>query len=155
MALSMADSEITVPVKRLHGNTDIPLPKYQSPGAVGMDIHAAVEDELCIRPGEIVSVPCGFAVAIPAGYEGQVRPRSGMAAKYGISIPNSPGTIDPDYRGEVKVLLTNHGSREFKVTRGMRIAQMLVLPVPRVSWEEVEELPATVRDSGGFGHTGE
>lgn len=151
----MTDSEITVPLKRIPGNSDIPLPAYQSAGAVGMDIHAAVENELFIQPGEIVSVPCGFAVAIPLGYEGQVRPRSGLAAKYGISISNSPGTIDPDYRGEVKVLLTNHGRHEFKVTRGMRIAQMLVLPVPRVSWEEVEELPVTVRDSGGFGHTGE
>jgi dUTP pyrophosphatase len=151
----MGDSEIDVPVMRLPGNFDLPLPQYQSADAVGMDLHAAVESELCILPGQVVSVPCGFAVAIPAGYEGQVRPRSGLAAQYGISIPNSPGTIDPDYRGEVKVLLTNHGSREFKVTRGMRIAQMLVLPVPRVNWEEVDELPPTARASGGFGHTGE
>jgi dUTP pyrophosphatase len=120
-----------------------------------MDIHAAVSNEVVIRTGEVVSIPCGFAVAIPTGYEGQVRPRSGLAAKYKISIPNAPGTIDTDYRGEVKILFHNNGPNEFKIVRGMRIAQMLVLPVPRVIWQEVEELPATLRDSGGFGHTGE
>jgi dUTP pyrophosphatase len=93
-------------------------------------------------------------MAIPAGYEGQIRPRSGLAVK-GISIPNAPGTIDPDYRGEVSVLLINHGSQEFRVTRGMRIAQLVVLPVPRIEWQEVEDLPPTLRGSGGFGHTGE
>jgi dUTP pyrophosphatase len=120
-----------------------------------MDISAAVEKELLIPPGSIALIPCGFSIAIPAGYEAQVRPRSGLAAKYGLSIPNSPGTIDPDYRGEIKVVLMNNGTREFRVERGMRIAQMLILPVPRVEWREVEDLPPTRRASGGFGHTGE
>lgn len=119
-----------------------------------MDLPAAVDAEVVMKPGAIVSVPCGFALAIPQGYEGQIRPRSGLAAK-GISIPNSPGTIDPDYRGEVTVLLINQGSQDFRVVRGMRIAQLLVLPVPRVEWLEVDELPPTKRGSGGFGHTGE
>lgn len=151
----MAGNKIRVTIKRLPGNRDLPLPTYQSAGAIGMDIHAAVEKALPISPGEIVVIPCGFAVAIPEGYEGQVRPRSGLAAKYGLSIPNSPGTIDPDYRGEIQVLLMNNGPREFRVERGMRIAQMLILPVPRVEWREVDELPPTKRASGGFGHTGE
>ena len=146
---------ISIPIKRLAGSSGLSFPTYQSENAVGMDIHAAIEGELTIQPGGIVSVPSGFAVAIPTGFEGQVRPRSGLVSKYGISVANSPGTIDPDYRGEIKVLLINNGSQEFKIARGMRIAQMLVLPVPRVKWEEVEELPATTRGSGGFGHTGE
>jgi dUTP pyrophosphatase len=119
-----------------------------------MDVHAAIKDEVAIKPGEVVSIPCGFAIAVPEGYEAQIRPRSGLAAEYGISIPNSPGTIDPDYRGEIKILLANLGSESFIVKRGMRIAQMLILPVPRVEWLEVSELPATTRAEGGFGHTG-
>jgi dUTP diphosphatase len=148
-------TSIKILIKRLPGNSDLPLPTYQSEGAVGMDICAAVDGDLTIRKGEIVSIPCGFALAIPAGYEGQVRPRSGLAAKHGISVLNSPGTIDPDYRGEVRVVLINNGSLKFKITRGMRIAQLLVLPVPHVEWNEVEDLPATIRDAGGFGHTGQ
>lgn len=148
-------TSIKILIKRLSGNADLQLPTYHSEGAVGMDICAAVSNDLIIRKGEIISIPCGFALAIPTGYEGQVRSRSGLAAKHGISVLNSPGTIDPDYRGEVKVILINNGSQEFKITRGMRIAQMLVLPVPRVEWDEVEELPTTIRDDGGFGHTGQ
>jgi dUTP pyrophosphatase len=151
----MVDKIVTVLIKRLPGNTDISIPEYHSEGAVGMDIQAAVRRDVVIVPGQIVSIPCGFCIAIPDGYEGQIRPRSGLAAKHGISIPNSPGTIDPDYRGEVKVLLLNNGSEAFHVKRGMRIAQMLVLPVPHVKWQEVDELPSTVRASGGFGHTGD
>jgi dUTP pyrophosphatase len=143
---------VEVLIQRLPGNDDLPLPAYQSEDAVGMDICAAAE--MVIEPGKIAAVPTGFAIAVPAGYEAQVRPRSGLAAKYGISIPNSPGTIDPDYRGEVKVLLVNLGSAPFKVERGTRIAQMLVVPVPRVEWREVRDLPPTRRGSGGFGHTG-
>jgi dUTP pyrophosphatase len=120
-----------------------------------MDICAAVIEELIIRPGGIVAVTCGFSIAIPNGYEGQIRPRSGLAIKHGVSILNSPGTIDPDYRGEIKVILINHGDEDFTVTRGMRIAQMLVLPVTHVEWDEVEGLSTTTRDSGGFGHTDE
>ena len=148
----MADLEIAI--QRLPGNADLPLPSYQSEGAVGMDLHAAVTGEVTLAPGAIAGIPCGFALAVPPGYEAQVRPRSGLAAKHGISIVNTPGTIDPDYRGEVKVLLINHGKEPFVVTRGMRIAQLLVLPVPRVIWKEVAQLPSTARGAGGFGHTG-
>lgn len=151
----MISAKIRVPIKRLPGNSDLPLPAYHSAGAVGMDICAAVIEELIIRPGGIVAVTCGFSIAIPNGYEGQIRPRSGLAIKHGVSILNSPGTIDPDYRGEIKVILINHGDEDFTVTRGMRIAQMLVLPVTHVEWDEVEGLSTTTRDSGGFGHTDE
>ena len=150
----MSSEDLRISIKRLAGNADIPLPEYQSEGAVGMDVHAAVKSEMLIKPGEIVSIPCGFALAVPAGYEAQIRPRSGLSAQHGITIPNSPGTIDPDYRGEVKILLVNLGSEPFIVRRSMRIAQMLILPVPRVRWIEVNELPATARAEGGFGHTG-
>lgn len=145
---------LTVSVQRLPGNSDVPLPSYQSAGAVGMDLHAAVREETTLPAGAYAAVPCGFAMAVPPGYEAQVRPRSGLAARHGISIMNTPGTIDPDYRGEVKVILVNHGTEPFRITRGMRIAQMLVFPVPRVGWNEVAELPSTARGTGGFGHTG-
>jgi dUTP pyrophosphatase len=138
----------------LPGNADLPLPAYQSKDAVGMDVPAAVTSDVTVAPGEVAAIPCGFAMALPAGFEAQVRPRSGLAAKHAVSVANAPGTIDPDYRGEVKVLLINHGKAPFIVTRGMRIAQLLVVPVPRVAWVEVGELPATERGSGGFGHTG-
>jgi dUTP pyrophosphatase len=146
--------KILLKILRMPGTKDIPLPGYQSEGAVGMDLHAAVEADVTIEPGAVATVPCGFSMALPGGYEAQVRPRSGLAAKHGISLVNTPGTIDPDYRGEVKVLLINHGKAPFVVTRGMRIAQMVVLPVPRVEWMQVDELPATARGAGGFGHTG-
>ncbi|HEV3028759.1 MAG TPA: dUTP diphosphatase [Planctomycetota bacterium] len=147
-------SALEVKIRRLPGNADLPLPSYQTKDAVGMDVHAAVTSDLSIAPGEVVGIPCGFSMEVPPGYEAQVRPRSGLAAKNAISLANTPGTIDPDYRGEVKILLINHGKSPFVVTRGMRIAQMLVLPVPRVAWVEVEELPSTERGAGGFGHTG-
>lgn len=121
---------------------------------MGVDLHAAINEELVISPGNISPIPCGFAVAIPEGYEAQVRPRSGLAAKQGISIVNSPGTVDSDYRGEITVLLINLGTHPFVVKRGMRIAQMLVSPVPRIEWHEVNHLPPTTRSHGGFGHTG-
>jgi dUTP pyrophosphatase len=145
---------LEVKIRRLPGNADLPLPSYQSQDAVGMDLHAAVTEDVTVAPGAVAGIPCGFAMALPPGFEAQVRPRSGLAAKNAISIANTPGTIDPDYRGEVKVLLINHGKEPFKVTRGMRIAQMLVMPVPRVSWAEVDDLPSTARGDGGFGHTG-
>jgi dUTP pyrophosphatase len=147
-------SSIEVKIRRLPGNTDLPLPAYQTKDAVGMDVHAAVTADVSIAPGEVAGIPCGFAIAVPPGFEAQVRPRSGLAAKNAVSVANAPGTIDPDYRGEVKVLLINHGRTPFVVTRGMRIAQLLVVPVPRVAWVEVAELPATDRGDGGFGHTG-
>lgn len=145
---------LEVMIRRLPGNGDLPLPSYQSQDAVGLDLHAAVTAEVAISPGMVAGIPCGFAMALPPGYEAQVRPRSGLAAKNAISLVNTPGTIDPDYRGEVKVLLINHGREPFVVTRGMRIAQMVVMPVPRISWTEVSDLPTTNRGEGGFGHTG-
>lgn len=151
----MSDT-ITVAIKRLHGHDDVPLPDYQSEHAAGMDLHAAPApgSEVIIQPGAIALIPCGFAMAVPVGYEAQVRPRSGLATKHGISMPNAPGTIDADYRGEVKVSLINHGTQAFTVTRGMRIAQLIIKPVPRTVWQEVAELPDTTRGEGGFGHTG-
>ena len=109
---------------------------------------------MTLEPGMIALIPCGFSMAVPVGYEAQVRPRSGLALKHGISMPNAPGTIDADYRGEVAVPLINHGSKPFIVDRGMRIAQMVIAPVPRVAWSIVDELPNTSRGEGGFGHTG-
>jgi dUTP pyrophosphatase len=141
-------------IHRLPGNDDVPLPAYQSEDAAGMDVCAAVTAEVRIEPGQVASIPTGFRIAVPAGFEAQLRPRSGLAAKHAVSLPNTPGTIDPDYRGEVKVLLINLGRETFRVTRGMRIAQMLIFPVPRVAWRAVDELPPTRRGDGGFGHTG-
>jgi dUTP pyrophosphatase len=123
-------------------------------GAAGMDLYAAVADDLVIDPGAIVLVPTGLEVAIPEGFEGQVRPRSGLAVKHGISLPNTPATIDSDYRGEIRVPLINLGREPFRVSRGMRIAQFVVAPVARVTWDEVGELPATSRGPRGFGHSG-
>ncbi|MBI1370788.1 MAG: dUTP diphosphatase [Planctomycetes bacterium] len=148
------NSPIRVPIKRLPGSEGVDLPAVQSAHAAGMDLHAAVEKDTPIAPGQIVLVPCGFAMAVPVGFEAQVRPRSGLAAKFGISMPNAPGTIDADYRGQVMVPLINHGSATFVVTRNMRIAQMLIKPVYVAAWDEVDELPPTDRGAGGFGHTG-
>lgn len=145
---------VTVRIKRLAGTGDVPLPVKMSPHAAGMDLHAAVAAPLMLAPGEIRLIPCGFAMAIPHGYEAQVRPRSGLASRHGITLVNTPGTIDSDYRGEVQVPLINLGKADFVVERGMRIAQMLVLPVPDVKIVEVDELDDTARGKGGFGHTG-
>jgi dUTP pyrophosphatase len=122
--------------------------------AAGFDLCAAVSEATTLAPGEIKVIPCGFAMAIPHGYEAQVRPRSGLSSKFGVTMINAPGTIDSDYRGEVMVPLVNHGKQAFVVERGMRIAQMLILPVPQVKIVEVEELDETQRGTGGFGHTG-
>ena len=119
-----------------------------------MDLHAAVGEAVTLLPGQIALVGCGFAMALPEGYEAQVRPRSGLAVKHGVTVVNAPGTIDADYRGEVKVGLVNLGGREVTIERGMRIAQLVVAPVTRVGWETVTELPATERGDGGFGSTG-
>jgi dUTP pyrophosphatase len=145
---------ITVMIKRLRKLGDVPMPVKMTEHAAGFDLHAAVEAAISLAPGDIRLIPCGFAMAIPPGYEAQVRPRSGLASRHGITLVNSPGTIDSDYRGEVQVPLINLGKSEFVVERGMRIAQMLVLPVPPVELVEVEELDETPRSSGGFGHTG-
>jgi dUTP pyrophosphatase len=125
-----------------------------TPGAAGMDLHAAVSAEVVIDPGAIVLVPTGLEVAIPDGFEGQVRPRSGLAVKHGVSLPNTPATIDADYRGEIRVPLINLGREPFHVSRGMRIAQLVVAPVVRVTWDEVDALPETGRGAQGFGHSG-
>jgi len=122
--------------------------------AAGFDLPAAVEKSIVLRPGEIKLIPCGFAMAVPDGHEAQVRPRSGLASKFGITMANAPGTIDSDYRGEVHVPLINLGKKKFTIERGMRIAQMLILPVPKVKMIEVKELNETARGGRGFGHTG-
>ena len=145
---------IEVRIKRLPAAEGLPLPAYMTAGAAGMDLHAAVEEELVVEPGAIVLVPTGFAIAVPDGFEAQVRPRSGLAVKHGISLPNTPATIDSDYRGEIRVPLINLGREPFRVTRGMRIAQLVVAPVVRVTWAEHDELPSTSRAAGGFGHSG-
>jgi dUTP pyrophosphatase len=132
----------------------VALPQYATEGAAGMDLPAAIAEPWSLAPGEFRLVPCGFAVALPPGFEAQVRPRSGLAAHHGVTVLNAPGTIDSDYRGEVKVLLINHGPVHFTITTGMRIAQLVVSAVVRVGWVETAALPDTVRAAGGFGHTG-
>jgi len=134
---------------------DLKLPAYETDGSAGMDIRAAVTKDTVIESGEIVLIATGFAVAIPRGFEIQVRPRSGLAVRHGITLINSPGTIDSDYRGEVKVPLINHGKAPYTVIRGARIAQMILAPVARAEFVEVDALDKTVRGTGGFGHTGE
>ena len=145
---------ITIRIKRLSGLEGLPGPTRMTEHAAGFDLHAAITERVRLMPGDIRPIPCGFAIALPPGYEAQVRPRSGLATRHGITLVNTPGTIDSDYRGEVLVPLINLGRAEFVVERGMRIAQMLVLPVPLVKIVEVEELDETSRGTGGFGHTG-
>jgi dUTP pyrophosphatase len=145
---------VRVRVKRLPTSLDLPLPAPGSPGSAGLDLRAAVEDELLIHPGERALVPTGLAVAIPPGWEGQLRPRSGLAVRHGIGILNSPGTIDSDYRGEVRVILVNHGREVFTVRRGDRIAQLLLARAEAIEWEEAMELDDSERGQGGFGSTG-
>jgi dUTP pyrophosphatase len=141
-------------IKRLPHNQDLPLPAYMSNHAAGMDLYAAITSELIIGPGEWKLVPTGLAIALPEGYEAQVRPRSGLALKQGISVLNTPGTVDADYRGEVGVILMNHSKNNLVVKRGDRIAQMIINKIERISFEEVAELSDTERGTGGFGHTG-
>lgn len=136
-----------------HGH-GLPLPGYATAGSAGVDLAAAVESTLVLPPGDRIDVPTGLAVALPQGWEGQVRPRSGLALKYGITILNSPGTIDADYRGEIRVILANLGTTPFTVARGERIAQLVIAPVSRAEWQVVTELPQTGRGAGGFGSTG-
>lgn len=141
-------------VLREPGCEDLPLPEYATPGAAGMDLRAAVEQDVTLQPGERRLVPTGIRIALPEGYEAQVRPRSGLAVRHGIGMVNAPGTIDSDYRGGVQVLLINLGQEPFVIRRGDRIAQMVVAPVTRVAWAPVSELPDSARGEGGFGHTG-
>lgn len=146
--------EISLPVRVLPHGEDLELPSYATPGAAGVDLRAAVSTELVVAPGGRTLVPTGIAVAIPEGYEGQVRMRSGLALKKGLILPNAPGTIDSDYRGELCVLVANIGAEPVVITRGDRIAQLVVAPVARAALERVDELPATKRHTGGFGSTG-
>lgn len=148
-------SDVPVHITRVGTAAEgLPLPSYATAGSAGMDLCAALEGEMVLRAGETALVPTGFAISLPEGYEAQVRPRSGLAVKHRIGIMNSPGTIDPDYRGEVKVILTNFGTRDFLIRRGDRIAQMVIAPFVRAVWEERPSLDATGRGAGGFGHTG-
>jgi dUTP pyrophosphatase len=146
----------TVPITRLPHGADLPLPAYETAQAAGMDLRAAVPEEepLVLRPGSRFAVPTGLAFALPAGFEGQVRPRSGLAFKHGVTCLNSPGTVDADYRGEVKVILINHGEEDFTIRRGERIGQLVIAPVVQAAWVEVDSLDETARGAGGFGSTG-
>lgn len=146
--------QISVAITRLSGSEDLPLPGYMTDHAAGMDLVAAVSSDLVLPPGQRALVPTGIAIALPRGFEAQIRPRSGLALKNGITLVNTPGTIDADYRGEIRIILINHGNEPFVVRRGDRIAQMIVAPVCRVRWDVQEALPSTDRGSGGFGHTG-
>jgi dUTP pyrophosphatase len=149
---------VTTPVKvalqRLPHAAGLPLPAYATADAAGMDLVAALSEPMTLAPGERGLDPTGLVIALPAGYEAQIRPRSGLALKHGIALLNSPGTIDADYRGEIGVILVNHGQAPFTVERGLRIAQMVVAPVTRVVWVETEALSETARGTGGFGSTG-
>ncbi len=150
----MTARRIKLKVKRLSGNEDLVLPEYETESASGLDLRAAVKEDLAIHPGEIRLVPTGIAVSIPQGYEGQIRPRSGLALRYGIGMVNSPGTIDSDYRGEIGLILINWGSEPFLIRRGDRIAQMVIAPVSKAEVIEVDNLESTSRGEGGFGHSG-
>lgn len=145
---------IRVSVKRLPHNEDLPLPSYESVSAAGMDLPAAISEDVVLQPGERRLIETGLSIALPLGYEAQIRPRSGLAARNGVTVLNTPGTVDADYRGEVKVILVNLGQEPFTVTRGMRIAQMVIAPVVQAMMEQVDDLPETERGAAGFGSTG-
>jgi len=145
---------IGVPVRRLPHGADLPLPAYATASSAGIDLLAAVEATVVLEPAARAMIPTGIAIALPEGHEAQVRPRSGLAARHGVTVLNSPGTIDADYRGEVAVILINLGDAPFRIERGMRVAQMILAPVDTINWQEVERLPETVRAAGGFGSTG-
>jgi dUTP pyrophosphatase len=147
-------AELKVSVQRLPHGADLPLPAYATAQSAGLDLMAAIDGEITLTPSARQLIPTGLSIALPAGYEAQVRPRSGLALKHGVTVLNSPGTIDADYRGEVKVLLINHGSENFVLKRGDRIAQMVVAPVTRIAWAVVERLDETARGAGGYGSTG-
>ena len=152
----MSSAIVKVPIKRLPHGEGLPLPKYQSPGAAGLDLFAALPPgaKVVLRPGRRCLVQTGIALALPQNYEGQVRPRSGLARDYGVTVLNAPGTVDPDYRGEILVLLINHGNAPFEFVRGARIAQLVIAPLIKIALYEAGELDSTVRESRGFGSTG-
>ena len=150
----MGLEQVTVLIQRDPDIEDIPPPAYATPGSAGIDLRAAVDSEVVLQPGERKLIPTGLRLAIPEGYEGQIRPRSGLALRNGISIVNAPGTIDSDYRGPVQIILINQGEEPFTVRRGDRIAQLVISPVVRAGLVESDSLPETARNEGGFGHTG-
>ena len=148
------EKTVTVNIKSLPHANDLPLPEYATPHSAGVDLLAAITDEIVLKPNCRELVPTGLAIELPVGFEAQVRPRSGLAVKSGVTVLNSPGTIDADYRGEIQVILINHSTENFIITRGARIAQMVVAPVSHVSWVESENLSESTRGEGGFGSTG-
>jgi dUTP pyrophosphatase len=145
---------VPIQLRRLEHAADLPVPAYETAHAAGMDLMACIPADMDLAPGRRALIPTGFAIALPEGFEAQVRPRSGLANKHGITVLNAPGTIDADYRGEIAIILINHGEAPFVIRRGMRIAQMVVAPVARVVWREADELDETERGAGGFGSTG-
>ena len=150
----MAIDSVRVAIARRPGTEDLPLPRRATPGAAGYDLHAAVEAPLELAPGQRALVPTGIYLSVPEGFEAQVRPRSGLALRHGVVLPNAPGTIDSDFRGEVQVIVLNLGDAPFSIRRGDRIAQLVISRVARAEWDEVERLDETARGAGGFGHTG-
>ncbi|HEX9426883.1 MAG TPA: dUTP diphosphatase [Candidatus Polarisedimenticolia bacterium] len=154
--MSGDDDPLVVPIARMPGNADLPLPEQATPGSAGFDLRASLPAPLVLEPGRRALVPTGFSIALPQGYEAQVRPRSGLALREGLTLLNSPGTIDSDYRGEIAVIAINHGQEPITLRRGDRIAQLVIAPVatPRARLTAVELLPPTDRGPGGFGHTG-
>jgi len=151
---ALSPQGVTVALQRLPGNDDLPIPAKATPASAGFDLRACVEDETTLAPGARALIPTGFAIAIPPGYEGQVRPRSGVALRQGLTMLNTPGTIDSDYRGEVAVVAVNLGQEPLTIRRGDRIAQLVIAPVADARFEETRELPGTGRGAGGFGHSG-
>lgn len=145
---------LSIPIRRLNHARDLPLPRYETEDAAGMDLAAAVVESFLLDPGERALIPTGLTIALPSGYEAQIRPRSGLALRYGVTVLNAPGTIDADYRGEIGVILINLGKEAFMVERGMRIAQLVAAPVSRITWDKRETLPASTRGGDGFGSTG-
>lgn len=145
---------VSIMVKRTPGSGDLPLPQYMTTGAAGLDLYAAVEQSEVINPGQIKLIPTGLCIALPEGYEAQIRPRSGLALKHGITMVNTPGTIDADYRGEIGLIMINHGQAPFEIKRGDRVAQMVINQVARAVFVEVARLDETEREAGGFGSTG-
>jgi dUTP pyrophosphatase len=148
------DNTLNVALNLLPHAKDLPPPAYATPQSAGMDLSAAVDEDITIKPGDRALIPTGLAIALPPGYEAQVRPRSGLAAKNGVTVLNTPGTIDADYRGEIKVILINHGPEPFTVTRGLRVAQLVIARYEQARWTIVDSLDETSRGAGGFGSTG-
>lgn len=146
--------QIKVVIEQTEEGYDLPLPKYMSEQAAGMDLYACVQEDVTLKKGEIKLIPTGIKIALPSGYEAQIRPRSGLALKHGISLVNSPGTIDADYRGEIKIIMINVGQEDFIIKRGDRIAQMVINKIEQIEWVVAQELELSERGAGGFGHTG-